>query len=169
MITIRKEKISDIEGIYTVNSTAFETNAEAELVNRLRESGIPFISLVAGKKKRIVGHIFFSPVTLIGNDSTLKLAGLAPMAVTPELQKQGIGTMLVKKGLEHCRLNKYDAVFVLGDPGYYSRFGFQASSKYEIISGYDVPEEAFMVLELKERILEGKFGIIKYHDEFDKL
>lgn len=168
-ISIRKERSSDIDGIYSVNTAAFETAAEAELVNRLRGSGIKFISLVAERKKKIVGHIFFSPVTLIGNDSTLNLTGLAPMAVVPELQKRGIGSMLVNKGLEQCRQNGIDAAFVLGDPAYYRKFGFITSAKYEIISGYEVPEEAFMALELKEGILEGRFGIIKYHEEFDKL
>ena len=109
-MNIRKEKDSDIENIWKVNAEAFETEAEANLVNTLRDSEIPYISLVAEEGEEIVGHIFFTPVELIGDDSGLKLMGLAPMAVVNRLQKKGIGSQLVKAGLEHCLAQGYDAV-----------------------------------------------------------
>ncbi len=166
-MNIRKEKASDNEKIWKVNAEAFESEAEANLVNALRDSGIPFISLVAEKNEEmIVGHILFTPVDLIGDDSGLKIIGLAPMSVLPKFQKKGIGSQLIKTGIENCSTQGYDAVVVLGHPEYYPRFGFVSSIKYGIKSEYDAPEDAFMVLELKENSLKDKNGIIKYHAAF---
>jgi putative acetyltransferase len=165
-MNIRKEKDSDKETIWTVNAQAFETEAEAHLVNALRDSGISFISLVAEEDEEIVGHILFTPVELIGDDSNLKLMGLAPMAVLPKLQKKGIGSQLVKTGIGKCSTQGYDAVVVLGHPKYYPKFGFVPSVKYGIKSEYNAPDEAFMVLELKEGSLKDKNGIIRYHAAF---
>lgn len=165
-MNIRKEKASDKENIWKVNAEAFETETEANLVNALRDSDIPFISLVAEENKEIVGHILFTPVELIGDDSGLKIMGLAPMAVLIKLQKKGIGSQMVKTGLEKCSTQGYDAVVVLGYPEYYPKFGFMPSVKYGIKSEYDVPDEAFMVLELKEGSLKYKNGVIKYHAAF---
>jgi len=165
-MNIRKEKDYDKENIWKVNAEAFETEAEANLVNALRDSGISFISLVAEEDEEIVGHILFTPLELIADDSGLKLLGLAPMAVLPEFQKKGIGSQLVKIGIEKCSNLGYDAVVVLGHPEYYPKFGFVPSVKYGIKSEYDVPDEAFMVLELKEGSLKVKNDIIKYHSAF---
>jgi len=166
IMNIRKEKDSDKENIWKVNAEAFETEAEANLVNVLRDSGNFFISLVAEEDEEIVGHILFTPVELIGDESGLKLLGLAPMAVLTNLQKKGIGSQLVKTGIEKCSAQGNDAVVVLGYPEYYPKFGFVPSVKFGIKSEYDVPDEAFMVLELKEGSLKGKNGIIKYHPAF---
>ena len=163
---IRKEKNSDIEKIWEVNAEAFETEAEANLVNALRDSGIPYISLVAEEGEEIVGHIFFTPVELIGDNSGLKLVGLAPMAVVAKLQKKGIGSRLIQIDLEYCLAQGYGAVVVLGHAEYYPRFGFLPSVKFGIKSEYEVPDEAFMVLELTENSLKGKTGVIKYHTAF---
>ena len=165
-MNIRKEKDSDKEIIWKVNAEAFETEAEANLVNALRDSGISFISLVAEKDEEIVGHILFTPVELIGDDSGLKLMGLAPMAVLPKFQKKSIGSQLVKTGKEICSTQGYDAIVVLGHPEYYPKFGFVPSVKYGIKSEYDVPDEAFMLLELKKDSLKDKNGVIKYHSAF---
>jgi len=165
-MNIREEKDSDKEIIWKVNAEAFETEAEANLVNALRDSGIHFISLVAEEDEEIVGHIIFTPVELMGDDSGLKLMGLAPMAVLTKLRKKGIGSQLVKTGIEKCSTQGYDAVVVLGYPEYYPKFGFVPSVKYGIKSEYDVHDEAFMVLELKEGSLKDKNGVIKYHAAF---
>ena len=165
-MNIRKEKDSDKEKIWKVNAEAFESEAEANLVNALRDSGISFISLVAEEDEGIIGHILFTPVELIGDAAGLKLMGLAPMAVLPKLQRKGIGSQLVKTGIENCATQGYDAIVVLGHPEYYPKFGFVSSVKYGIKSEYDVPDETFMVLELKESSLRNKNGIIKYHAAF---
>ena len=165
-MNIRKEKDNDKDKIWKVNAEAFETEVEANLLNALRDSGTPFISLVAEEDEEIVGHILFTPVVLIGDASGLKLVGLAPMAVLTKSQKKGIGSQLVKTGIEKCLAQGYDAVVVLGYPDYYPRFGFLPSVKYQIKSEYDVPDEVFMVLELKQGSLKDKKGVIKYHAAF---
>ena len=166
IMNIRKEKDSDKEKIWKVNAEAFESEAEANLVNALRDSGISFISLVAEEDEGIIGHILFTPVELIGDAAGLKLMGLAPMAVLPKLQRKGIGSQLVKTGIENCATQGYDAIVVFGHPEYYPKFGFVPSVKYGIKSEYDVPDETFMILELKESSLRDKNGIIKYHAAF---
>ena len=166
-IIIKKEALSDIEQTWEVNSEAFETNAEAELVNRLRNSGVDFISLVAKLDNTIVGHILFTEVTIENSD--IKIIGLAPMAVTPKFQNSGIGSVLVKQGIKECIEKGYEAVVVLGHTNYYQKFGFAPSVNFGIESEYDVPEEVFMIKELVENSLLDVSGIVKFHEEFNKL
>jgi putative acetyltransferase len=168
-MNIREEQLSDIEKIWEVNTEAFETKAEANLVNALRDSGCTFISLVAETEAKVVGHILFTPVVLTGNENKLKIMGLAPMAVLSQYQNKGIGSNLVKAGLEHCQSLGYDAVVVLGHPGYYPKFGFVPSVKYGIKSEYDVPDEVFMILELVPGALNNHMGVIKYHEAFNSV
>jgi putative acetyltransferase len=168
-MNIRKEQPSDIEKIWEVNSEAFETEAEANLVNALRSSGCDYISLVAEAENKIVGHILFTPVELTDDENKLKLMGLGPMAVLRKYQNKGIGSELVKAGLEHCQSLGYDAVVVLGHPNFYPRFDFVPSAKYGIKSEYDVPDEVFMILELVPESLNNHSGIIKYHEAFNSI
>ena len=168
-MNIRIEEKSDIDLIWKLNSTVFPTNAEADLVNSLRDSGVPIISIVAEKDEKIIGHIFFSEVELVGNSSGLKLIGLAPMAVANHLQRKGIGSKLVTSGIEECKKQNYDVVVVLGHPEYYPKFGFLPSIEYGIKCEYDVPDEAFMILELSEGVLDGTEGTIRYNKLFNSL
>jgi putative acetyltransferase len=109
------------------------------------------------RKKTGSSAIFCSPpVTLKAAGSKVTLLGLAPMAVLPEYQKQGVGSKLVEKGLEESRRKVYPAVVVLGHPDYYPRFGFVPARKYNITSEYDVPPEVFMIIELQPDVLAGK-------------
>lgn len=163
--SIRTETPRDYVSVRTVNEAAFETSAEADLVDRLREQASPLISLVAEEGGSIIGHVLFSPVT-ISDHPTLKLMGLAPMAVMPEHQRQGVGSALVRAGLEECRRLDVGAVVVLGHPGFYPRFGFVAAAQSGITCEYDVPAEAFMVMELEPGYLSGVSGIVKYHSAF---
>lgn len=162
---IRVENENDRAPVYSVNVSAFETSAEAILVNALRKQAQPIVSLVAEENGEVVGHIMFSPVSLSGFAS-LKASGLAPMAVAPEYQRKGIGSALVLAGLEQCKLLGFAAVVVLGHPDYYPRFGFSPSSRFGIDSEYEVPEDVFMALELQPGALSGKTGRVKYHDAF---
>lgn len=165
MTAVRNEKSEDYSDVYRVNELAFERKNEANLVERLRHIE-PHISLVAVKDGKIVGHIFFSEVTLEPESGNLKAIGLAPMAVLPEFQDQGIGSQLVERGLEECRNQGFEIVVVLGHPKYYPRFGFTTAKEKEIDCEYDVPDEAFMILELKPEALNGKSGTIRYRPEF---
>jgi putative acetyltransferase len=165
---IREENPKDCSEVYKVNSTAFETQAEANLVDVLRKEARPIVSLVAEDEGVIVGHILFSPVTLSGS-SELKIMGLGPMAVVPKNQRKGIGSAMIKAGLEKCRNLGYGAVIVLGHPEYYPRFGFRPSILYDISSEYQVPEEIFMVIELLPGYLDGASGVIKYHPAFNNI
>ena len=166
---IREEKPSDIRKIWEINAEAFETKAEANLVNSLRDSGCTFISLVAEIGTNVVGHILFTPVELSGDKNKLKILGLAPMAVLSQYQNIGIGSKLVKAGIKHCQSLGYDAVVVLGHPDYYPRFGFLPSVRYGIKSEYNVPDEVFMILELTPGSLQHHQGVIKYHEAFNSV
>jgi putative acetyltransferase len=165
-MTIRKEQPEDLSGIYSVVEQAFGQRDEADLVNLLRENGKAVISLVATADEHIVGHILFSPVSLESCSQTTAVIGLAPLAVVEEFQNQGIGSRLTEAGLEECRRLGYDAVVVLGHPNYYPRFGFVPAVRYGIKSEYDVADEVFMILELREGALVGCSGTVKYQPEF---
>jgi putative acetyltransferase len=164
---IREEKPSDIDNIREINSEAFETIAEANLVDALRTSGCTRISLVAETENGLVGHILFTPVDLSGCENNLKMMGLAPMAVKSQFQNKGIGSKLVQEGLKRCQFSGYDAVVVLGHSDYYPRFGFEPAVRFCIKSEYEVPDDVFLIIELKPNTLTGYKGVIKYQDEFN--
>jgi putative acetyltransferase len=163
---IRSEKEDDRAAAYAVNTSAFETPSEANLVDTLREQLRGIVSIVAEDNGALVGHIMFSPVSLSGHPR-LEIMGLGPMAVAPEHQRKGIGSALVRAGLEQCKQLGVDAVVVLGHPEFYPRFGFSPSSRFGIDSEYEVPEQVFMALELQSEVLSGKAGRIKYHAAFN--
>ena len=165
---IRPAEPGDRAGLRVVNVAAFPTPAEAHLVDALRAQARPLVSLVAEEDRAIVGHILFSPVPLPGHPA-LVLMGLAPMAVTPARQRAGIGSALVRAGLEACRRLAADAVVLLGHPEYYPRFGFTPGVRSGIGCEYDVPAEAFMVLELRPGALRGASGKVRYHGAFASL
>ncbi|MGH8176613.1 MAG: GNAT family N-acetyltransferase [Steroidobacter sp.] len=167
-VMIRPEQEGDRAAVRGVNVSAFDTPVEADLVDALREQARPLVSLVAERNGEVVGHILFSPVSLEGHPD-VKITGLAPMAVKPEHQNKGVGSALVRAGLDHCRTLNFVAVVVLGHPEYYPRFGFLPSTRFGIRSEYDVPEDVFMAMELRPRALAGKAGLVKYHAAFGAL
>jgi putative acetyltransferase len=163
---VRAERPEDYHAVYQVNEQAFGRPEEADLVDALRKSNQPRISLVAEEGGRIVGHIFFSTVQIESETSATAALGLAPMAVLPEFQNQGIGSALVRRGLEECRNMGQEVVVVLGHTEYYPRFGFVPASQKGLSCEYPVPDEVFMVLELREGALSGREGLVKYGPEF---
>jgi putative acetyltransferase len=165
---IRLEQPADIAAVHAVNKAAFASSSEAALVDALRTQAEPIISLVAEDEGSIVGHICFSPVTLLGH-AELKIMGLAPMAVLPTAQRRGIGSALVRGGLDRCKQIGCVAAVVLGHPAYYPRFGFVPGSRFGIRSEYDVPDDVFMTLEFEAGILNGKADTIRYHAEFSNV
>ena len=166
---VRPEKPEDIPAIRIVNERAFGRTAEADLVDTLRRNGKAAISLVADDDGRVVGHIFFSAVTIQSRETELTGIGLAPLAVIPERQKQRIGSMLMGHGLRRCREEDHPFVVVLGHPNYYPRFGFVPAGRFGIKSEYDVADEVFMVMELREGALTGCAGVAKYQPEFNEV
>jgi putative acetyltransferase len=165
---IRPELPVDVEAVRNVNLAAFETSAEADLVELLRVQASPLISLVADDSGSVVGHILFSPAVLLGQPD-VKILGLAPMAVLPTRQRLGIGSSLVRAGLEASRQVGFGAVIVLGHPKYYPRFGFQPASRFGLRCEYDVPDDVFMALELAPGTFSGKTGTIRYHPAFARV
>jgi putative acetyltransferase len=162
---IRPEADADRAAIHAVNQAAFETSAEADLVDALRAKAGQLISLVAAIDEKIVGHILFSAVSL-AEHSGLNLMGLGPMAVLPQHQRGGIGSALVREGLKRCKALGCQAVVVVGHPEYYPRFGFVPASRYGIRCEYDVPDDVFMLAELKGGALRGASGLIRYDEAF---
>lgn len=166
-INVRKEKESDISQVYDLNKTAFKQVAfsqgvEADLVNKLRDAACDIISLVAVLENQVVGHIIFSPVEINNEVSGMSLS---TMAVLPKFQKKGIGSMLIKAGIEEVKKLKNSLIIVLGHPEYYPKFGFVAASKYGLKSKYDVPDEVFMALSFKD--IKWDNAVVKYRQEFD--
>ena len=162
---IRIEEAADIQRVHAVNLAAFESATEATLVDALRVQAVDAISLVAEDDDNIVGHIMFSPVRLTGADEIRTMA-LAPMAVTPARQRAGIGSALVRGGLAECRRQGVEAVFVVGHPSYYPRFGFSLASHFGIACEFEVPDEAFMAVELVAGALREKAGTVFFHQAF---
>jgi len=162
---IRPERREDIPGVRHVNQAAFDSAAEAGLVDALRQQAEPVVSLVALDEDAVVGHLMFSPVTLLPHGDR-QIMGLAPMAVLPGKQRQGIGSALVRTGLDECRRFGFDALVVLGHADYYPRFGFVPASTFGLGSEYDVADEVFMALELKPDALRQRAGTIRYHPAF---
>ena len=168
-VDVRAETTGEHKSVWRVNELAFGQCNEADLVDALRANARPYISLVAVVDEQVVGHIFFSPVSVESGNSAFTAMGLAPMAVLSEYQNKGIGSQLVREGLKACQRLGHDIVVVLGHANYYPRFGFTPASLKGLRSEYDVPDEVFMVAELRESALGGRRGLVKYHPEFGKV
>ncbi len=129
---------------------------------------MPELSLVAEMDDKIVGHILFSKIQIVGESIYDSLA-LAPMAVIPEYQMKGLGSKLVARGLYRAKELGFNSVIVLGHKDYYPKFGFQRASKCGIKCPFKVPDEVFMAIELTENALDGESGIVQYSDEFNEV
>ena len=166
MTEIRKEEPGDQDAVRRLNMAAFDNGPEATIVDKLRASCEDYLAFVAVENEIVVGHILFTPVTV---DSCEVIGmGLAPMAVLPSYQHQGIGSQLVRHGLTHLHRSGCPFVIVLGHPGYYPRFGFEPASKYRLFSQWEsVPDEAFMVIIYDRDVLPGTDSVLRYRDEFN--
>lgn len=169
MITIRAELTEDRTAVRRVNEGAFGRTTEADLVDALRAAAAPLLSLVAEEDGEVVGHLLFSPVTVetaCPSDAVpALLLGLAPVAVLPEWQNRGVGSQLVREGLQACRKLGATAVVVLGHPEYYPRFGFVPASRFGLTCEYPVPDDVFMAQELVPGALTEP-GLVRYHPAF---
>jgi putative acetyltransferase len=168
MVTIRKEQLDDIDAVHVVNERAFGQSTEAVIVDSIRAACPEAVSLVALDGNQVVGHILFSPVFASGEKGSVQGMGLGPMAVVPERQGQGIGSMLVRTGIETMRERDCPFIIVIGYPEYYPRFGFRPASQYGLSCQWDgVPDNTFMALVLDEGAMARVSGIVRYRDEFD--
>ena len=166
MTLIRPEQPDDLPWIHAVNTLAFGQADEAWLVDQLREDGDVLASLVAvGDEDEIDGHILFSRLHLLFDNGTEgNAAALAPVAVRPDRQRQGIGKELIRAGIAACRAQGLGAIVVLGHPEYYPKFGFSADLARELRSPF--PGDAFMAMELIPDMLRGKKGAVRYAKAF---
>jgi putative acetyltransferase len=161
---IRDEQPKDFAAIRTVISAAFKdiphsSQTEAAIVEALRAANVLTISLVAMNRDDLVGHIAFSPVTIDGQN--LDWYGLGPVAVRPHRQGQAIGATLIRAGLERLKALGAKGCVLLGEPNYYSRFGFRVYPGLRLL---DVPPEYFMAVAFTA---ETPRGWVRYHEGFD--
>ena len=163
---IRPETRADHEAIRQVNRLAFGQDDEARLVDSLRDSGYVRVSLVADQTGEIVGHILFSNLPIVTNAGIVPALALAPMAVLPECQNQGIGSALVRRGLEVCKEQGHRIVVVLGHPQFYPRFGFSSKLASALASPFG-GGESWMALELVPRALADVRGRVDYPPPFE--
>ncbi|WP_342515151.1 N-acetyltransferase [Sporosarcina sp. FSL K6-1522] len=169
MTVIRVEQPRDFAVIKEVNDLAFGQEGESELIANLRGSDafIPELSLVAESDKReIIGHILFSVIHIETTVGAVQSLALAPMAVKPDFQHKGIGSLLIKEGLKRSQELGYASVVVLGHSDYYPKFGFTLASGKGIKAPFDVPDEAFMVMELQHGALDNAQGTVQYPEAF---
>lgn len=167
MVTIREENKNDSIKIREINNIAFNQPQEGEVVDKIRKSDSKVLSLVAEIDDTIVGHIFYSDAIIESNDKKIYGMGLAPMAVLPSHQKQGIGKLLINESLKILKKKDVPFIIVLGHEDYYPKFGFEIASKYNVKCQWDgVPDEAFMIMLIDKGIMSKIQGVAKYRDEW---
>ncbi|WP_028550290.1 GNAT family N-acetyltransferase [Paenibacillus sp. UNC451MF] len=174
-ITIRKELLDDYKLTERIIKNAFANlefsdKKEHELVARIRKSDvfIPELSLVATDKdnNEIVGHILLSKIKIINDNQSVESLALAPVSVLPNYQNKGIGEQLILEALQKAKEFGYHSVVVLGHPQYYPKFGFKKASLWGITAPFEVPDEAFMALELRQGTLDNASGVVEYPSVF---
>lgn len=175
-LNICQSSPQDLEEIVLLVKKAFQNaehtdGKEHVLVERLQKSKnfIPELSLIARQDNQIVGYLLFTEIYIQFDENKYTSLALAPVAVLPEYQKQGIGKNLIRKGHEVARKLGYTTAIVLGDPNYYALFGYEKSSLYGIYSPFEVPEEFFMIKELVKGATKGLSGKVIYPKEFLEL
>jgi putative acetyltransferase len=160
-LLIRPETAADYDAIRHVNRLAFGQDAEARLVDALRDGSYVRASLVAEKDGQVVGHILFSDLPIVTEAGTVPALALAPMAVLPEFQNQGIGSALVRRGLEVCKEQGHRIVVVVGHPHFYQRFGVSSKMAARLDSPFS-GRGSFMAVELMPGALKGVTGLVQY-------
>jgi len=165
MWTVRVQQPSDVATIHALHAACFPSAVEAQLVDLLRTAGRLSVSLVAELEEEIVGHVAFSPVSVATGAVG---AGLAPVAVEVRRRRQGIAAELIRVGLQACRRADYGWAVVLGEPGYYARFGFRPATEFGLSDEYG-GGLAFQALELVTGALPVGAGLVKYAPEFSSL
>ena len=166
MSITRREQPQDIPEIREIIVRAFGQQQEASVVDKLRENCNSVLSLVALTDGQVVGHILFSSVVIEGEHGKLVGSGLALLAVLPEYQRKGIGYQLVQTAIARTKEGGCPYIIVIGHPEYYIRFGFERVSRFGISSEWDVSDEAFMILILDRKAMNGITGVARYRQEW---
>jgi putative acetyltransferase len=166
-VCIRVEQPGDVPHIRDIAAHAFGQRTEADLIDRLRADGAVLVSLVAVTDRgELVGHILFSRLRIDrGGGRVAEAAALAPLAVRPEHQRQGIGSALIQAGITACDARGLGGVVVLGHPRLYRRFGFSPATARDLHAPFS--GDAFMALELRPGILVGSPAVARYADAFN--
>ncbi|WJW76243.1 N-acetyltransferase [Thiohalobacter sp. IOR34] len=161
-VIVRAETPGDVKAIDVVNLSAFEGEAEARLVDAVRNSPdfIRDLSLVAEINGRIVGHLLLSKVILENENGSQEILALGPMSVVPSQSHRGIGSALIQAAIGRARDMRYSAIVVAGQPEYYQRFDFKPASDWGIVSNLPLPEDALTAMELKPGALSGGGRVI---------
>lgn len=161
---VRPELEEDRLPIGELHRLVFGGEVESDLVDRLRRERLVELSLVAIIGGQIVGHILFSDLQVEIDGRSVKALALAPMAVVPMRQRQGIGSRLIAESLARLERGDYEALIVLGHETYYPRFGFSAELARKLASPFK--GNAFMAMELKPDGLKGEQGTVTYPAAF---
>ncbi|MGL5087189.1 MAG: GNAT family N-acetyltransferase [Clostridium sp.] len=165
---IRRENSSDFKQVGLLIKEAFNNNFEKELVENLRNNPkhITELSLIAEDVNELAGHILFTEIIVKGTSDYIGGLALAPLAVKPSYQNIGVGRALIHQGLLLARALGYKFVIVLGHSDYYKKFDFVNASTFGIKCPFEVPDDVFMAIELRENSLHNISGIVEYLPEF---
>ena len=169
MVTLREETFRLEAAIRVLHRTVFGTDAESNLIDALRADGLITASVVAEDEGQVVGHTLFSDIRIETQNGTLLASALAPVAVLAGWRRQGIGSAVIREGLDLCTKRGKSAVLVLGDPKYYSRFGFSSLMAKRLRSPYSEQGPAWMALELETGVLKDAYGLVRYPEAFGTL
>ena len=168
-MTLREETFRLEAAIRVLHRKVFGRDDESNLIDALRKDGFITVSLVAEEMGQVVGHVLFSNIRIETQDGTMLAAALAPIAVLAEWRNQGIASTLIQEGMEMCRKRGKLAALVLGDPRFYSKFGFSARLARNLRSPYSNAGAAWMAAELKPGALKDTFGLVRYTHPFERL
>jgi len=167
-MVIRQERPEEFPEIHELVKTAFETaqvssGDEQNFVNRLRESAdyIPQLALVAEDAGRLIGHIMLTHTVIIG-ESELPILLLGPISVVLERRNAGVGSALIGESFRLARELGHQAVILVGDPGFYHRFGFRTAVSFGIRNANGIPDEYVLAVELTSGALAAVDGTITF-------
>jgi len=173
--SIRKEKPSDYQAVFSVIEKAFRdtehtNHKEQFLVESLRNSFafVEELSLVAMSDHQIIGHILLTKIVIANEGARYDSLALAPVSVLPEYQGKGVGSKLINQAHQKAKSLGFKSIVLLGDPNYYSRFGYEPAHTFGISLPFDVPLEYCMAIELEDGALDDVNGEVIYPEEFSK-
>jgi putative acetyltransferase len=164
VIAIRVERADEQGAVHAIHEAAFETDLEARLVRRLRSDGEILLSLIAVDDDEPVGNVILSPMQVKADGRFVEAAAVGPIGVLPARHGEGIGSALMRESVDWARTEGFTAMFLLGDPEYYRRFGFRAETAAPFASSYAGPY--FQALILDDLFVLPKTGKADYARAF---